>query len=1414
MPERTPSADPPPVQNKRRANQGEHVVLRHTLRVVLGFAVLLYFIAGGLFLGLRYAVLPYIDTLRPRIEAAVSGKLHAQVSIGRLAPRWSGFQPGIDITQLTIRDARGEIALRVPHASAALSWSSFWHMTPRLSSLIVEQPDMLISRAGDGALTVAGIPIASAHTGNDTLTTWLLQQQAIVLRGGTLRWRDALHPAPELALQNIRLAILNDGTEHRLALQAPADGTLLHGPLDFRTRFHHTRLAATGKPGNWRGESYVATGPVDLRALAQRVKIPIAIFAGRIDNTIWFDFADGRITAASGKLSGADIALRVRPTQPRLSVPAARFGWSLYAQPHDYTLQLRHLRAELGQPPLEDGTPLTRTLALTTFTGRYRAATEQHGLLLSATGDRVDLGILAEFSRALPLPQHLLSQLVRFDPRGLVAHYTMSAERERPESSQAAREPHPGDIEPLLHYRLKADLQGISFSAQEPPPGLTALNHPRAGLPGFENLWGIIDADETGGTLKLDTANVAVTLPGLFDDPRLKFDRMHGHGSWRIEAHDTGSPGNAFTVNVPSFSVANADTAATLSANYRNPGHGRGTLDLQAHFERIRVASIARYLPTSISEHLRQHLGHGLLAGTSQGATIEVHGNLDKFPYSHDPHAGIFQIVAPFRGGKFDPSPYPLHKTKDGTPNVWPALEGIDGTFTLKQNLLQLDVEQAHYKRVALRQVKGKIDDLGSLTSNFIVTGEALGPLADMLDYVDQSALGGMTKHLAGKLRADGPALLALKLSLPRTPNPQLGVKGSLAFQHNQLALQGVPPLSQLVGTLHFTQHSAQAERLAGRFMGGNVHASGQLQENGAYALDISGQVALDAMRHLDLYRPARQLLKHMSGNAPYRVRISGAHGALPTVNAHSDLTGLGLDFPAPFNKPPGTPMPLRFTFQPATADNDTRLHRADLTFGPLAASYLLRRTAQQPLAVVSGALGLNRPAELPATGVKAAADIDTFNADAWRALAAELRPAAHPAHRAATATTTTTTTTAASSPSTLNLSHDTLAPFLPNQFAVHIGTLTLLKRHWESVVVGASHFDNKWQANIASNQVSGHVAWLPDASRHSPGKLQARLARVVIPSASENDLLGQAITASAQNMPSIDLVVNELIVRERPVGQLRVDAHNAEEEGVPIWRLDSLEILNPAARLSATGNWRTVRRFGTQIDEDTPRRSVFDFKLEIKDAGSLLNQAGLPDVIKAGEGSLSGKVGWRGEPTAIDYPSLSGSLALDLRHGEILKVDPGVAKLLGVLSLQSLARFISTRSFRDVIGEGLPFEHFSGTSTIRNGVGRTTDFEMVTAPAHADLRGSVDLAHETQDLQVHIVPTISAGAAVIAATVINPLLGLGVLVADLALTRSISVAFAQNYAITGSWSKPHIERVHNDHGKMNPVPAATVETH
>ena len=1517
----------------------DHVVLRHTLRVSLAVALVLWFIVAALLLGLRYVVLPRVDLFRPRIEALLSERLHAQFRIGRLAPHWSGFQPGIDVTDLTIRDRHGRIALDVPHATATVAWRSLLEFAPLLSSLIVDRPDVLIQREDDGTLAVAGVQVPNAHTGNATFSTWLLRQQAIVFRGGTLRWLDSTRDAPELKLHDIRLAILNDGYEHRFALQAPSEGTVLHGPLDFRARFTHARFSQAGKPVDWDGDAYLSTGPVDLPTLARYVHLPITTYTGRIGNAIWAHFAHGRIQSASGVLDGAGVALRVRPTQPKLDVPIAHFDWHVDMVPGEFRLKLSDFHAELGQPPLADGTPLTRVLSLSALDAHFRQQSIQHGQLFSVRGDRIDLGILAEFMRTLPLPQRVLNELVRFNPRGLVANYDLGMERAKPEANESASEQRGSGNEPIVHYRFKGDLQGISVAAQEPPPGLTPRNHPRAGLPGVENLWGHIDADETHGRIRLDTANAAVTLPGVFDDPRLTFDRLYGAADWTVADHrEPGDTHKAFSVNVTRLGVANAGTDASMTARYSNPGHGRGTLDLKAVFARAQVAAIGRYLPTSISDRTRHFLAHGLQGGVSRGATIEVHGDLTKFPYTRDPQAGVFRIVAPFTGGRFDPTPYPPRRMRNGVPSVWPAFDGIDGVFEQNNNKLRFNIARGHYRGFELRDVRGRIDDTGTPASDLVIAGNGRGPLADLIDYANRSSLGAMSHHVGDQLNAQGPATLRLTLRIPRHPRPLVRVAGALGFENDRLAFGDAPPLANVSGHVTFTNRSAATDHLGARFLGGDVRASGGLREDGRYAFDLNGDIAADAARRLDLRGPAAALLKRVDGHAPYALSVRGARGSLPRVSASSDLSALALDLPAPFGKHAGEPMSFAASVQPDDEAGPGVQH-ASLRFGPLAANYLLRPMPDRQLPqVLRGAIGLNRPADLPTDGVEASADLPVFDADAWRQVFQQLRPAARgqrqtkaadggavgatragaataatmtatapttaaaaaaatatsaaesavaeaartatttitatppspaaatmpapvtattesaaaatgttvtqpppmttaateppatatpqttmptppaapPARPTARATATTTTTTppataAASPPSPLA---SAIAPYLPSRIAVHVGTLTLLKRHWENLVVGASHSGNEWQANVASNQVSGHLAWRPGDVPGAPGTVEARLARLVVPAATENDLLGQAISTPVQNMPAIDMVVNQLIVHDHVLGRLKVNAHNLEEDGVPVWRLDRLDLSNPAARLSATANWRAVDETADQAADDgnrpTPRRTAVDFRLDVNNAGALLDRAGLPRTLQGGAGVLYGDVDWRGGPTAIDYPTLNGNLAIDLAHGRILRVNPVLARLLGLLSLQSFARFPSM-DFHGVFGRGLHFSRVTGVARIHDGVAHTDNFRVVTAPARGDASGDIDLARRTLAMHVHVAPTISAGAGVVAAAVVNPLFGLGALAADFALSHSIETAFALDYSISGPWTQPHVERVRHDQGKMTTQAPAAV---
>jgi len=155
----------------------------------------------------------------------------------------------------------------------------------------------------------------------------------------------------------------------------------------------------------------------------------------------------------------------------------------------------------------------------------------------------------------------------------------------------------------------------------------------------------------------------------------------------------------------------------------------------------------------------------------------------------------------------------------------------------------------------------------------------------------------------------------------------------------------------------------------------------------------------------------------------------------------------------------------------------------------------------------------------------------------------------------------------------------------------------------------------------------------------------------------------------------------------------------------------------------------------------------------------------------------------------------MSGQMHVDVEGGQFLKAEPGMAKLLSVLSLQSLPRRFAL-DFRDVFSQGFAFDFVRGDVRIERGVATTNNLQMKGVNAAVLMEGSADIAHETQDLHVVVVPEINAMTASLVATAINPVVGLGSFLAQIFLRGPLIQAATQQFHIDGTWDDPRIERV------------------
>jgi uncharacterized protein YhdP len=442
---------------------------------------------------------------------------------------------------------------------------------------------------------------------------------------------------------------------------------------------------------------------------------------------------------------------------------------------------------------------------------------------------------------------------------------------------------------------------------------------------------------------------------------------------------------------------------------------------------------------------------------------------------------------------------------------------------------------------------------------------------------------------------------------------------------------------------------------------------------------------------------------------------------------------------PPPFAKAARASLPLRVELR----ERPGRQGEVAINLEKVASAQLLL-DAGAPGGVSRGMVSLGSPAQLPtADGLWIRGSLDLVDADAWQGLLS-----------------------GGSGDSPLDLAGVDL----------QIRILDVSCRCFHDLKVEATRRDARWQATLAGREVAGQMSW----ASADDGKLVARLSKFVLPSITTEIQAGKPGGAAEQRLPSVDLVADSFTYEGKDLGRLTVLAQ-PETAG---WQLQRLEIANPESKLAMSGRWLLGEISRTDVK----------VRLEVSDIGKFFTRLGRPDTMQGGTALLEGPIAWTGNPTRFDIPSLSGQLKLEAKNGRFRQIEPGAAKLLGILSLQALPKRV-TLDFRDVFSKGFSFDRISANLNMTAGVAETRDFLMQGSAARVAMQGQVDLARETQNLVVRVTPSLSESIA-IAGAIVNPVIGVAALIAQKALKDPFSQIASFEYSIAGSWADPVIARI------------------
>lgn len=1374
--------------------RGAAVVSRLLLWLIAGVWLVFAFTWGAI----HWVIVPRIGEWRSQMEALATRSVGIPVRLGEIRAQSNSTIPSIEINDLRLLDPQGRDALVLHRVVVSLSVKSIWRLG--FEQVLVERPELDIRRTSQGRIHIAGLdvmagrtlansdaPLSAGAEASSVVADWLFSQPEFAIVGGRIRWTDEWHQQAPIHLDDVNFVLRNPGRRHLARLDAvPSDGM----GQKFSLRFQMRSPLLSLHPGQWRewsGEAYGEFPRVDLARLAVAGQIAqplgLTVHEGQGALRVWVQAQRGQPVEVTSDLAlhrlhaswaSAVQALELRDLVGRVHIQQHTKGWELTTQGLNFLTP--------NGIAWKDGVFRLR------HHGPPEATTPAHEF----EANHINLAAVRELALGLPFPKSLLAQLQALEPEGTIETLRLDWKNDIQEPSTWAS----------FHARGRAtglalQAQAVSAQAAQDPFWM--------GRPGFQGAAVEFDVHQAGGQAKLSLApHGQLEFPGVFDEPVIPMHRFSAEAKWTLK-------GEHIQVQLNQVRFANADAEGQAQATWTtsdvqtSPSRSRfpGILQLEGQLSRGKGERVHRYLPRGIPADVRQYVKDAVLSAVLSDVRFKVAGDLYRFPFEK-PADGEFRIQAKVHQAHYAYIPSTLLPSAS---LQWPAFRQLEGDLRFNGMGMNLDVKRALVDQApGLRVVQGQAK-IAHFARNPTVEVDMRmeGLLTEALRVIHRSPLAEMTGHALRPVRATGVAQIQLGLNVPLLHTSQTTVKGQVNLLGNEVQWNpDSPTLGRARGTVEFTQDGFFIPQATARLLGGDVQFSGGMKTKGEGAAAYpsfkgQGTATAEGLRQASFLGWTANLAEYAQGQTPYTLQLGFQHG-LPQIEVQSSLQGLALALPAPMNKPAEVSWPL----QVSLTTSDTPEHPAprwqrlntslNSPEGPRL--HLLLQRDVQAANNAGFSRGMVRvgadsapPASLLPKGWWLQMAWPELNADAWQQWLTKVTDATNAVAQAGGAK---------RNEGRNNALADT---WWPERVWLKTELLTLESRRFQGVDVEAQRQGGQWQAKVHTREMTGQLNYQMAQSGRAP-LLKARLDKLILPPNWGRDTNPQGAEAgaatapsTAHQLPDLDVEIEALEMDGRAWGRLELQATNQAQTGrVPDWQLTQLKLRVPEASLTATGRWGVVDPKSTPTGSSV-RRTELDFKLDVQDSGLLLRRFGMAGVFKGGKGQLTGHLGWPGSPTAMSSPSLSGQIELDIASGQFLKADPGLAKLLGVLSLQSLPRRL-TLDFSDVFAQGFSFDFIRGDARIQQGVAYTNNLQMKGVNAAVLMEGKADINQETQDLRVLVVPEINAGTASLIATVINPAIGLGTFLAQALLRQPLIRATTQEFRVHGSWSDPQVEKV------------------
>lgn len=863
---------------------------------------------------------------------------------------------------------------------------------------------------------------------------------------------------------------------------------------------------------------------------------------------------------------------------------------------------------------------------------------------------------------------------------------------------------------------------------------------PVARTPGINGLSGVLLASGARGEVRLDSHDVEFNVPRIFRTP-LPLDHVTGRINWTRTAQ---------TIDLRSDDVAldNADGKAQAKFTLRIPHDGSPVIDMQAMGTQLNAAAAPRYMPAGVM-HRRTlaWLDAAFPAGTVTEAHATLKGPLRQFPFRGG--EGLFLINAQIDGLTLN--------YQEG----WLPATGLKINAEFRNAGLSATATAGDVNGLVLERAEGRIKDYRDSEIN--ITARTQGSLDNAVRFVQQSPVGPAIGSLFQRLTAQGDMQGNASMYFPLKDFAKRRVDIGVSLKDATVSLADVAQQAKSInGSLRILNDGIVAADLRGEFLQNAFAVTTESAGRGRYNVVANG---------IAQAQPLAQFLKlpawaRLDGNLAYRYTMPGyaqrdAGGTRHLYTVDSDLRGLAIDLPQPVGKPANVVRALRVDAD--LLGDDMQLRGA---LGDLRALVRLQPGKDSWRFDRAGLRADSVAAALPAhTGLRVEGRLETFVLDDWLKLgdndgvANKITPA-------------------------------TRVQDVLRGANMNIGKLRIYGFELPEVRGVLQATDEGWRIDAAGAQAAGQVLVPYEFGGARPLTLNMEVLKLTTVAAAEKTKPANGEGLDPRELPSISADIRQFHYGEHSFGHLQLNGARTTQ-GLQV---SKLQIAGPSFNGAGSGSW---------LQGAGGPQSALALTLESSDVRATMQQFNYADFVAAKRGKLIANLRWPGGVDENLLGRASGTLELQVDEGQLLNVQPGAGRVLGLLSVAALPRRLGL-DFRDVTDQGLAFDTIHADFNVQNGDARTENLLLRGPTAEIGIAGRIGLGARDYDQTAVVTGDVGAALPVAGVMAGGPVVGAALLLFTQIFKEPLKGVARAYYHIGGTWDDPQIERIDASEGKAS----------